>query len=99
MEQAMRKHGRTDANQPAIVKALRLAGASVAITSEMGGGFPDLVVAKHGITFMVEVKDPTAAKADRQLTPNQKNFHESWRGKIFVVETVEEALQILAANT
>ena len=34
-----------DKNQPEIVKHARLLGAQVAITSMVGSGFPDLVIA------------------------------------------------------
>lgn len=43
----MKKFGRTDANQTKVVNHLRKAGFSVAITSSIGNGFPDLVVAGH----------------------------------------------------
>ena len=41
----MRKRGRVDANQTKVVDHLRRAGLSVAVTSGVGNGFPDLVVA------------------------------------------------------
>lgn len=40
-----RRAAKTDANQTKVVEHLRRAGLSVAVTSMVGNGFPDLVVA------------------------------------------------------
>jgi hypothetical protein len=47
----------------------------------------------------MEVKDPSKPKSDRQLTPAQKIFHDSWTGPIFVVETAEQAISIIKNRT
>ena len=87
-----RRAARTDANQPEIVAALRAAGCSVASAAALGGGFPDLVVGRGGRTFLLEVKDPAKDVTHRALTPAQRTWHDSWRGHVVVVETVEQAL-------
>ena len=66
--------GRTDANQPQVVKALRDAGATVAITSMVGDGFPDLVVGFRGETLLIEVKDGSKPKSEQALTPDEEDF-------------------------
>lgn len=82
-----RSGGPKDANQPIIVKALRKVGASVAITTEVGGGFPDLVVGYRMETHLLELKVPGG-----KLRPTQVEFHRDWHGKpIHVVESVEQA--------
>ena len=91
----MRKHGRTDANQTSIVEALRAAGASVAVTSALGGGFPDLAVGHRGVTMLVEVKDGAAPKRQQQLTPAEERWHREWRGGATVVHSVDEALALI----
>jgi hypothetical protein len=83
---------RVDGNQAQIVAALRAVGASVATCHAVGQGFPDLSVGWQGQTFLLEVKDPSKPKSDRQLTPSQAKFHAEWRGHVAVVETVAEAL-------
>lgn len=88
---------RIDSNQNVIVAALRAIGCSVAITSGIGKGFPDLVVARAGKNYLIEIKDPSKPKADRQLTPAQVKFHSEWRGQIAVVETIDEAIKITRA--
>jgi hypothetical protein len=82
----MRKAGNIDTVQPEIVKALRQIGASVAITSGIGGGYPDLTVGYRGRTFLLEVK----TGAD-QLNEAQKDWHAKWGGHVAVVRTPEQA--------
>src|ERR1700734_1671409 len=89
----VRRRARIDDNQSAIVKALRQAGASVLSLSPMGGGCPDLLVGKNGLNLLLEIKDPTKKPSQRTLTPDEVEFHASWRGKISVVETADEALK------
>lgn len=100
----MRRKGKTDGNQTKVVEALRKAGLSVAITSSLGNGFPDLVVADGGFmrsnkiplrkTVLIELKDPTQKPSDRKLSPAEKKFHDSWKGEIYVCTTAEEILKI-----
>ena len=80
-----------DKNQAEIVKALRDIGVSVAITSNVGNGFPDLVcAARHANrNVLIEVKAEGEC-----LTPEQVRFHASWRGPIFIVHSVAEALEL-----
>ncbi len=91
---------RTDGNQIEIVDSLRRVGLTVAITSNVGTGFPDLVVvggriscphcaAKFPQNKLVEIK--TAAGL---LTPDQEEFHQIWRGQLDVVRTIDDALRI-----
>jgi hypothetical protein len=92
----VRRNGRIDANQPLIVKALRDVGASVLILSNVGQGCPDLAVGKDGRNWLMEVKDPTRKPSERKLTDDERTFHVLWRGQVCVVETVEEALKVIA---
>jgi hypothetical protein len=95
----MRRAGRIDANQGAIVAALRAAGASVAITSGAGGGLPDLLVGWRGETLLMELKNPDVPKRDKQLTPAEAYFVEHWRGRpVVIVESVEDALKALGVK-
>lgn len=91
----MRKRARGDANQTEIVSGLRRIGASVAITSQLGDGFTDLVVGWRGLNFLFEVKNPAQPPSKRKLTDDEQDFHDSWRGQVHVVESVEDALAIM----
>ena len=91
----MRKHGRTDANQAAIVKALRKAGASVQSLASVGDGCPDLLVGYGVINFLIEVKDQNQPPSKRKLTPDETAWHGNWATPVYTVESVEEALDII----
>jgi hypothetical protein len=85
----MRHYGaKRDDNEVEIVNALRAIGASVAHLSSKG--IPDLLVCFKNKLFLMEVKKPKA-----KLTPDQIKFHESWKGEIYIVRTVQEAIEIL----
>jgi len=91
----VRRAAKVDANQPDIVKALRAIGATVAVTSTVGQGFPDICVGFRGRNFMIEVKDGRKPPSERRLTPDQVDFHAAWRGEVVVVESVEQAIEYL----
>lgn len=82
----------TDANQPAIVRMLRLMGFSVTPTHSAGKGFPDLTCGIHGHSFVVECKDGAKPPSKRALTPDQLEWHEHWRGQKAILESVDDAV-------
>jgi len=92
----MRRAANLDSNQPDIVDALRKAGASVTSTAGVGNGFPDLAVGVRGVTVLMEVKDGSKPPSHRKLTSPEREWHGAWRGSVFVVESVEQALKILS---
>jgi hypothetical protein len=90
----VRRAARTDANQAAIVAALRAAGCSVLDTSSLGRGFPDLVVGTQGRTLLVEVKDGSKPPSARRLTDAHQTLHSTWRGgAIAVVTDIDSAMR------
>lgn len=86
---------RADLNQSEIVNSLRAVGATVKITSQVGDGFPDLVCGIFGKNFLIEIKNK---KTYGKLSTEQLIFRDKWKGKIFVVETVDEALKVVGAQ-
>ena len=91
----MRYANRIDANQNKIVDALRKAGAVVRIISQ-GDGIPDLLVGYKGYTILMEVKDGDKVPSARKLTEAEQKFFDDWRGGMLaVVNSVEEAIEIL----
>lgn len=80
-----------DANQTAIVAALRAAGATVQHLHAVGQGCPDLLVGIGGRNFLVEVKDGAKPPSDRRLTPDQETWHRQWRGQVAVLTSAREA--------
>lgn len=80
---------RTDTNQQEIVAALRKMGYSVAITSGVGDGFPDLVVGRAGQTWLIELKSSRKAS----YTGPQNVFMRLWTGSPVVrLNSLEEAV-------
>lgn len=90
---------RTDANQTAIVSAFRKLGATVSITSALGKGFPDLVVGYRGQNFLVEIKDGSKLPSAQKLTPDETKWHETWRGQITIIRSVDDVLALLNSQT
>jgi hypothetical protein len=75
-----------DANEPAIIAALQLAGWSI---FQVGAtGFPDLVAVRKGTSHFLEVKQPKGT-----LTPAQEKLHRRMEAaglKVHVVRTADE---------
>lgn len=91
----MRRAARVDENQGLIVKALRACGATVRIITQ-GDGIPDLLVGYQGHTILMEVKDGNKPPSARQLTTAEQIFFDQWTGgKLFIVNSIEEALDVL----
>ena len=84
----MRRAARIDANQEAVVIALRAANAYVWII-----GLPvDLLVGYKGHTFLVEIKDGPK----KRLTALQEAFFAKWDGGTLVrVDGPEAALRMI----
>lgn len=91
---AMRK-ARTDTNQKELVKVMRQMGMSVAVTSSAHDGFTDTVVGFGGVTVLVEIKDGNKSLSRRKLTPAQVVFHDEFKGAITVIETVDQAIELV----
>lgn len=85
-----RRKQKRDGNESAIIEALVKAGASVMQISEL-----DLVVGyrKSDGTLtnaVIEVKMP-GKKPDE----DQQKYIDNWKGAVYVVRTVEQALEII----
>jgi hypothetical protein len=85
---SLRKAGKKDLNQAAIVAALRAIGCSVQILNQ--GGVPDLLVGFRGVNYLLEVKS-----ARGRLTSSQQPFLSLWRGHVAVVRSLTDALMAI----
>lgn len=83
----MRRRAKVDANQAAIVSALRKIGASVEPLHFAGRGIPDLLVGFRGVTTLIEVKTEKG-----RLNALQTRWRDSWRGSVYVVDCATDAL-------
>ena len=93
------KVARVDDNQKQIVRYLRDKGVTVAITSAMGRGFPDLVCGYKNRNVLLELKDGSKPQSAQILTPEQKLFHFSWHGQIAIVNSAEAAWEEIQRHT
>ena len=84
------KAAKTDANQKAIVAALRKAGASVQVLSDKGQGVPDLIIGYKGMNYLIECKTEKGVLNKRQI-----KWFSSWLGQVAVVRTIDEALTVI----
>lgn len=98
---------RRDANEAAIVEALRAIGCYVQ-PLDQGGGVPDLLVGRHGVTLLIEVKNPESKggaepgevrrKGRGRLMAPQVTWFAAWRGSsVIEVVSVEEAIAAVEA--
>jgi len=98
----MRRAARKDANHNAIAAELVARGYSVADTSQIGNGFPDIVVGGvncwgEAVNWLFEIKDPDKPLSARKLTDKEADFLTNWRGLYAVILTADEAIALLEA--
>jgi len=79
---------RSDSNQAGIVKELRSIGCSVLVISATCE--VDIIVGWRGKNYLFEIK-----RIDKELRPNQKELHASWKGQIDRVESFENCMKIM----
>lgn len=100
----MRYAARADANQRPIVRAIEAIGCSVVDLSRLGFGLGDLLIgapklglggAARRLNILLEVKDGDKSPSARRLTKFQEEFHATWRGQIDVVNSMDEAIEVV----
>lgn len=99
----MRRAAQVDTHQAAIVRSLRAIGCSVQSLARIGDGCPDLLVARAGRMWLLEVKAPLGAEGGRstdgqKLSALQQDWHQRWRAPVHVVRTVQEAFAVVEAS-
>jgi Holliday junction resolvase len=90
-----RRAARVDSNQNEIVTMLRKMGYSVAITSDCGKGFPDIVVGRSGRNYLFEIKDGSKPPSAQKLTEAEQQFCDNWKGQYNVITCLDDAIKIL----
>jgi Holliday junction resolvase len=99
----VRRAAKVDANQAAIVEALREAGCNVQPLHMVGRGCPDIMVGRAGRLWLMEIKDGDKPPSARKLTEDEREWHELWAeqkraGAVVVVESVAEALAVVGVT-
>lgn len=75
----MRRARRTDSNHAEVRDFLRKAGCVVEDTSDVGRGFPDLLVkTPKGAVLLVEIKDGSKPPSRRFLTEDERAVAVRW---------------------
>ena len=92
----MRRAAKVDANHGVIVEAFRAQGCGVQSLAATGDGVPDLLVGLGNRNHLVEVKDGSKPPSQRRLTSAQVEWHARWPSKVWVVESVLEAVSLVA---
>lgn len=80
---------KVDDNQAEIVQALRRIGCDV----EIIGGPVDLLVGYRAHNFLIECKMP--GRENRKDQQHQRDWMKNWRGQVRVVNTPEEAIELV----
>ena len=78
---------KVDGNQQEIVDALRAIGCDVIVI----GDPCDLLVGHQARNLLLEVKRP----GEKPRTQKQKEFIRNWRGQVRIVESAEEAIDLV----
>ena len=91
----MRVRGRIDDNQKEVVSQLRKLGVSVAITSMLGKGFPDLVLGHQNKNYLIELKDGSKTKSRKTLTEDEAKFFNDWKGQVDKCESLDDICRII----
>ena len=91
----MRVRARKDENHAEIVRVIRDLGAQVIDIAQLGNGIPDLLVTTGNKTVLIEVKDGTKPPSKQALTEDEKEFHAFWRGELYVINSVDSAINLI----
>lgn len=90
----MRRAAKIDSNQHEIIDVFKRYGFSVLMLHQLGHGCPDILIGKHKQNTLVEIKDGNKSKSKRKLTEDQQVFHETWKGSVYVVESIQQAIDL-----
>ena len=93
----MRRASKVDGNHNVIVQAFRALGCSVQSLAAVGKGVPDLLVAFAGLNHLVEIKDGSKRKSQRQFTKSQVVWASTWRAPRHLVESVDDVQRLVKA--
>ena len=96
----MRKFGKTDANQAAIIEALReIDGCDAVSTASLGDRFPgDIMVGYRGSNLCFEIKNPEYPNAHKERRERQARFRDRWPGQCAIVSGIAEIIEAMTGG-
>lgn len=78
-----------------IWEALRKKGCSVQPLCMLGTDLPDLLIGYRGANWLISIKGGKNLPSNYQFSEDKISWCKNWRGEIFVISTVQEALDIV----
>ena len=81
---------RVDANQTELIHEAERLGAQVQRISDIGQGCPDLLGAKDGLWFVVEIKDGSKPPSKRRLNKKQVEWHNRFPAPVWIWESKDD---------
>jgi len=94
----MRTAARIDDNQPEIVKEFRRLGFSVLLISQLKN-CADILISRDKFTAIIEIKDGKKSPSQRRLTEGEQKFKDSWQGRYYLCESIEDVNKIDRAES
>lgn len=91
----MRRVAKVDANQAAVVEALRKIGAEVTHLHTLGQGVSDLLVSFRQRWFLLEVKDGSKIPSKQRLTKDEADWIGRQKAPVHIVKSSLEAVELL----
>lgn len=91
----MRRAARRDGNHGEIRDGLRALGWSVLDLGGVGDDCPDTLCGAAGVNVLFEIKNPRQPASKRRLRPGQQDFFDTWRGSVYRVESLDEAVEVM----
>ena len=85
---------RVDENQKAILDDLKRLHINYFVASDVGAGFPDIVIGFRGINWFIEIKTETGKQ-----TKSQIKFEKEWQGQYAICRSTEQVLEVIGAKT
>lgn len=89
----MRRAARTDANHAEIAQAFRKLGCSFLSLAPLGKGAPDAAIGLYGLTILAEIKNGAKPPSARKLTPDQREFWDTWKGGVRLVPDLDAVVE------
>jgi hypothetical protein len=93
----VRRAARVDSNHAEIVACFRKLGWSVLDISQLKN-CADIIAARDGITFVIEIKDGTKPPSARKLTAGEQSFKDRWRGRYALIQSIGDVLMLNSQN-
>lgn len=81
---------KVDDNHTAVVERFEALGFAVQSLASIGNGCPDLLVSRGQKTACVEIKDGSKVPSKRRLSADQEAWWSRWKGKVWLVEKLDD---------